>query len=143
MTPNIQVKGYWVPCPLCLAVENEEHLAYFTSDNEMGDGDWFYILPTKNKKGHELRFQVVNKEHGSIAPGCWDIPTPKVPQDGINLLFQFMLKFKKDFTIMEPTHASIPEHWHVVASTLDSGDDDAQIVDTDRIEIRFKGREKQ
>ncbi len=124
------------PCPLCLALQNERKLESLKMENEMGDGDWFYILPTKNSKGHKSRFQVINKLHGFHSEDGY--PTPKVAQDGMNLLFQFMYARGEDFAIMEPAFASIKDHWHLVATSLDSGEDDAQVAKTPRVEVRFK-----
>lgn len=124
-------------CALCMALQKEKKLAYFTSDNEMGDGDWFYILPTKNKKGHKRRFQVIYQNHGIHVPEKGEVGQPMVPQDGKNLLFQYMLQFGEDFAILEPDFASIPTHWHLVATTLEPGDDEALVAKTRRIEIRF------
>ncbi|SRR6266571_3345013 len=110
-------------CKICQAFDNEPILDYYAG---------FAIIQTKNMKGHAERVMVVSQKHErAVHP---------VEQDTAKaFLFRFILASDDyDWTIMEPTHASIPEHWHLVASTLDEGEDQELIKDTRRIEIRFK-----
>lgn len=89
----------------------------------------FKIVETKNNKGHEFRFMVVSKSHTSHID---------YEPEAVAELWKFMKSFKRDFVILQPDFASIKDHWHVVASTLDSGTDDEQIAKTRRLECRFK-----
>jgi hypothetical protein len=111
-------------CALCNAIKSEIQLDYYAG---------FVILKTKNKKGHAKRCMVVTSNHRRQL---------KQPEEdtATAFLFRFIESQHRDhdWTIMQPTHASIPEHWHLVASTLDEGEDQYLIEDTDRIEIRFK-----
>src|SRR5437867_4132021 len=110
-------------CKICQAFDNEPILDYYAG---------FAIIQTKNMKGHSTRVMVVSHHH--------ERKVKEIERDtAISFLFRYLLQYyKNDWTIMEPTHASIPDHWHLVASTLDEGDDQYLIQDTRRIEIRFK-----
>jgi len=95
--------------------------------------EWFRIVPTKDSKGHELRLMVVSKRHAAHVGYESEAKMELIKQ---------MLAHGSDFAVFQPTHATIPDHWHIVASTLgeSNASDTYQIQDTDRIEIRFKYR---
>ena len=114
-------------CPLCKAVREEDVFFWHGEDRS----EIFAILPTSNQKGHSSRWMICSNTH---------VSTIKNITDARLQLISVMLSEHKDFTIMSPTHASFPEHWHLVACTLDEGEDQQQIADTDRIEIRFRHR---
>lgn len=115
-------------CILCQVITTEPEEEYIST---WDGGMTFEILKTKADKGHIYRYMVVAEHHIS------DVLEDE-GQIAIGRLFGFMEKFKIPFTIMEPTHATIKDHWHLVASTLDNGDDVQQILDTKRIEVYFK-----
>ncbi len=118
-------------CPLCKALFNEDILDGMNAT--FGD-DAYGILPTKDMKGHAERIQVIRYDHDS--KGNYEKASM--------LLFDFIVRNHRDhdWAIMEPTHASIPDHFHLVATTIDDerAEDEDLIEDTDRIEIRFKRR---
>jgi len=116
-------------CNLCTAVSNEPEEAFILPLYEGGLA--FEILKTKDSKGHKHRYMVVAERH-----------TETVSEFEANYamgrLFEFMLSRKLDmFTILQPTHASIKNHWHLVSSSMDIGNDEDKIADTQRIEVRL------
>src|SRR5712691_8558706 len=116
-------------CALCNAIKNEQ--ANYIQFNGMGGMFGLVLLPTKNSKGHNQRVMVVANQH---------IKTPSDNQKdrAMQMLFDWiLLNDDYDWAIMQPTHATIPDHWHLVASSLgeSTATDTYQIVDTDRIEI--------
>ena len=93
-------------CNLCEAFKNErDKFLMETSD--------FFILPTKDMKGHHKRIMIVSKEH---------LPYGKVRKAQlINWSIRFTT-FCRDYFDEEPTFAicsndycSIPDHWHMIA----------------------------
>jgi hypothetical protein len=110
-------------CVLCIALDSEVQLDYYAG---------FAIIQTKNKKGHSQRIMVMTRWH--------EREVEQVEKDiAMAFLFRYIISHRRDddWTIMEPTHASIPAHWHLVGSTIDEGEDQKLIADTGRIEIRF------
>jgi len=91
-------------CKLCNALENEK-------DKYLYEDEFCVILPTKNMKGHHKRVMIVSKEH--------DV------KDGDSLTRFLIVRFIKfceeyfdeepTFALVEPTYASIPDHWHIIA----------------------------
>jgi len=91
----------------------------------------FFIVATKNKKGHDHRYMVVLKNHARTI-------SENKEEEAIGRFFRFMKNLGVDFAIMESTHATIADHWHRVGTDLNPNADDAkQIMDTDRFEVRF------
>jgi hypothetical protein len=92
----------------------------------------FFIVPTKNKKGHQHRYMLVLQDH------VRDIDRD-AEAEAVSRFFGFMKKLGADFAIMESTHATIGDHWHRVGTDLNPDAEDArQILDTERFEVRFK-----
>ena len=121
-------------CPLCKIVGNEKVELDFSVDGaSRGDtAGKFFIVATKMKKGHDFRFMVVHQDHVRTIDR-------KAEMAAIGEFFKFMKQFGVDFAIMESTHATVADHWHRVATDLKPGaDDNSQIGDTDRFEVRFK-----
>ncbi len=118
-------------CPLCRIIGNEEVDQLFKLARGKGPALGFFIVATKNMKGHKHRYMVVLKDHvRDIEPGT--------ESQAVARFFRFMIEFRVDFAIMESTHATIGDHWHRVGTDLDPTADDAkQITDTERFEVRF------
>jgi hypothetical protein len=117
-------------CRLCRALETEPAKKRIPS-NGYSWGTGYTILPTKDKKGHKHRYMIVSNVHEEY--------NAEHDDRALGELIQFMLQFGVDFTIMQPTFASIKRHWHLVASTLEENAMDvAQIQNTPRIEIKVR-----
>jgi hypothetical protein len=123
------------PCPLCKIMQNEKVNQTFklpASASEKRQSWSFFIVTTKNKKGHDHRYMVVLQDHAR------DID-PDAEAEAVSRFFGFMKKLGADFAIMESTHATIGSHWHRVGTDLNPNAEDAkQILDTERFEVRFK-----
>ena len=119
-------------CALCLALKNE--VTEYLDFKYMGGMFGLVILRTKLNKGHDERIMIVANQHVKTIP--------RSQRDAaMQMLWNWIiLNDDYDWVIMQPTHATIPDHWHLVASTLheSSATDTYQIIDTDRIEIHFK-----
>ncbi len=122
-------------CPLCKILDNETLEQVFQVAYELSGRKFierFFIVTTKNKKGHVHRYMVVLDGHNRIV-------SQDAENQAIAEFFKFMKRFGVDFAIMESTHATIAGHWHRVATDLHPmAEDVKQIGDTDRFEIRFK-----
>ena len=127
------------PCPLCKIIEKEALERVFHVDHEVSGRklkDRFFIVATKNKKGHVYRYMVVLDGHNPVVD-------QEAENGAIAEFFRFMKRFGVDFAIMESTHATIAGHWHRVATDLHPDAEDVkQMEDTDRLEVRFKKAEK-
>ncbi len=130
-----RTSGFQAVCPLCKIVGNEEIERDFKIDRDPSGKkpeERFFIVATKNKKGHDFRYMVVLHRHIRTIDH-------EVETDAVAEFFKFMKRFGVDFAIMESTHATIDDHWHRVGTDLNPSADDAkQIGDTDRFEVRFK-----
>ena len=109
-------------CPLCLLPDSEV-LAEF---------ERWKLARTKTMKGHKERLMLLHKQHlktldeGSVGEAY--------------LLLERMgskyFSFTDKWAIFDPDFATIPNHWHRVASDLDeSADDYNQILKTPRMII--------
>ncbi len=106
-------------CPLC-KIPQGEVLAEFQS---------WKLARTKTMKGHKERLMLFHREHlktldeGSIG-------------EAYLLLSQVGAKFfsyAEKWAIFEPVYATVPDHWHRVASDLnEKAQDYAQILKTPR-----------
>lgn len=127
-------------CRLCTALENEDPLE---------EADGFTILAANTLKGHSKRIMIVLNAHDSLLDAESDEEWQEVlaaVQYATIALFDYILSNRDEddkWAIMAPTHASIPDHFHLMATTLDAGEDMDQITDTERIEIRFLARGEQ
>src|SRR5947207_3036170 len=101
-------------CPLCTAAAIETPQAAFVG-GDANSPTTFVILQTKNMKGHEWRYMILTTKHVA------DIPN--VGQAEAYLYYYMRLRGIGAFEIMEPTHSTITDHWHRVASDMWTGDD--------------------
>jgi len=124
-----------VECPLCKILDRETLERVFVVDYDLPGGklyERFFVVATKNKKGHAHRYMVVLDGHSENVH-------LDAEKGAIAEFFKFMNQFGDDFAIMEPTHATVKGHWHRVGTDLLSGAEDVKQIDqTDRIEVRFK-----
>lgn len=99
-----------VDCPLCKALQTETPLAQNKD---------FIVLRTKAMKGHKERIMIVFRAHTSqlLEITEWE---------GERYLEQIGKELFKStfFLILDPTYATISDHWHLVASDLDKNADD-------------------
>src|SRR5712664_518031 len=113
-------------CPLCTAAAMETPQCVFmggSADNP----DTLLILQTKNMKGHEWRYMIMTTKHAAMIPNAWQAEA---------YLYYFMrTKGITSFEILKPTHASITDHFHIVASDSASGEDRNLIKQTDRVQV--------
>ena len=122
-------------CPLCKIRGNErlnQTFRLLTRASGKRHSLGFFIVPTKNKKGHDHRYMVVLRDH------VREIDR-EAESEAVSKFFIFMKKLGTDFAIMESTHATIGDHWHRVGTDLNPDAEDAkQILETERFEVRFK-----
>ena len=113
-------------CRLCDALDNE-------SPVDVANG--FAILRANKLKGHKQRLMIVSITHRQ------EVELEEI-RYAVMVLFEYLLRKRAgddSWAIMAPTHASIPEHFHLMATTLEDEDaeDSDQIIDTERIVVRF------
>ncbi len=123
------------PCPLCKIMGNEKvNQTFKLPASTSGKRHFwsFFIVPTRNKKGHDRRYMVVLRDHVRDIDG-------EAESEAVSRFFSFMKRLGADFAIMESTHATIGDHWHRVGTDLNPNAEDVrQILDTERFEVRFK-----
>jgi len=88
-------------CPLCSIPKNET-LLY--EDNNV------YLVPTKDTKGHKVRVMVATKNHTTQPTFIEQTKAYAVLLNYMNNLMQ-----DQDWFIVSNQHATIPEHFHIVA----------------------------
>jgi hypothetical protein len=109
-------------CPLC-RISQGEVLAEF---------ERWKLARTKTMKGHKERLMLYHKDH---------IRT--LDEGSIGEAYLLLMKVGPKFfsytdrwAIFEPVYATVPDHWHRVASDLDkNAEDHAQILKTPRMII--------
>jgi len=113
-------------CPLCRIPEKEV----------LTDFDRWRLVRAKNLKGHRERLMLVSKRHskqldeGSIGEAYLLL----------NSIGQRFFGYADKWAIFESDFATIPDHWHRIASDLDvSADDFQQILKTSRTVISNRG----
>ena len=110
------------PCPLC-SLPQSEILAEL--------GRW-RLVRTKTMKGHRERLMLLYREHAKT------IDEQSIGEAYLTLHKAGMKFFShaKQWAIFEPVYATVPEHWHRVASDLDDrAEDHGQILKTPRLVI--------
>jgi hypothetical protein len=119
-------------CSLCEAIKNEPEEVWIAPAYE-GHTD-FEILKTKADKGHKFRYMIVSRVHmEDVGKESWRYAAGR--------LIEFMLdKCDEDaFAVMYPDHATIKDHFHLVATDLNKLAQDVRLIDnTKRFEIRYK-----
>jgi len=91
-------------CKLCKAIENEKDKILY-QDNEI------VILPTKYKKGHHKRIMAISTKHvKELGPFEEEMSLKRF----INFCKEYFDE-EPTFALVEPTYATIPEHWHRIA----------------------------
>ena len=105
------LEGEDLSCPLCEAIKNEKILA---------SNEDFVILRTKKMKGHRERIMVVFRVHTDVLLG----PSINKGLDLLEKAGKELFKYTTFFVIMEPTYATIKDHWHLVASDLNRNAED-------------------
>ena len=116
-------------CPLCTAAAMETPEAVFAG-GRAEDPTTFVILQTKNMKGHEWRYMILTTKHVANIPN--------IGQAEAYLYYYMRLRGVEAFEIMEPNHATVKDHWHRVASDMETGDDRELVGQTDRIQVIVK-----
>jgi hypothetical protein len=109
-------------CPLC-KISKAEVLVEF---------ERWRLARTKTMKGHKERLMLYHKDH---------IKT--LDEGSIGEAYLLLMKVGSKFfsytdkwAIFEPVYATVPDHWHRVASDLDkNAEDHAQILKTPRMII--------
>jgi hypothetical protein len=112
-------------CPLC-KIAGDEVLAEFPR---------WKLARTKTMKGHKERLMLYHKEH-----------LRTLDEQSIGEAYILLSKIGSKFfsytdkwAIFEPVYATVPDHWHRVASDLDeSAQDHQQILKTPRTIIDNK-----
>jgi hypothetical protein len=110
------------PCPLC-TIPREEVLMEFPR---------WRLARTKTMKGHKERLMIYHKDHAKT------LDEQSVGEAHMILLTlgQKFFSYTKQWGIFEPVYATVPDHWHRVASDLDPGSEDyEQILKTPRLII--------
>ena len=114
-----------VNCPLC-KISGNEVLAEFPR---------WRLARTKTMKGHRERLMLYHKEH-----------LRTLDEQSIGEAYVLLSKIGSKFfsyadkwAIFEPVYATVPDHWHRVASDLDdSAQDYQQILKTPRMIVDNK-----
>jgi hypothetical protein len=109
-------------CPLC-RISQGEVLAEF---------ERWKLARTKTMKGHKERLMLYHRDH-----------TKTLDEGSIGEAYLLLMKIGSKFfsytdkwAIFEPVYATVPDHWHRIASDLDkNAEDHAQILKTPRMII--------
>jgi hypothetical protein len=109
-------------CPLCV-IPDGEVLVEFSR---------WRLARTKTMKGHRERLMLMRREH-----------VKDLDEQSIGEAFMLILStgkrlfgYAKEWAVFEPVYATVPGHWHRVASDLDpNAEDHEQILKTPRLII--------
>jgi hypothetical protein len=128
-TEEFQETGNERPCPLC-TIPGEEVLMEFPR---------WRLTRTKTMKGHRERLMIYYGHHAKT------LDEQSVGEAHMILLTigRKFFSYTKQWGIFEPVYATVPDHWHRVASDLDPGSEDYEqilktprlIIDTDQMTI--------
>jgi hypothetical protein len=128
-TKSSEETGKEKPCPLC-TIPSEEVLMEFPR---------WRLARTKTMKGHKERLMIYHRDHVKT------VDEQSVGEAHMILLTigQKFFSYTAQWGIFEPVYATVPDHWHRVASDLDPGSDDYEqilktprlIIDTDQMTI--------
>jgi len=92
-------------CKLCKALKNEKD-KYLYEDKDI------VFLPTKTMKGHNKRIMIVSKEHIKY-------PSISDEREWVDSFIKFCKEYFNEeptFALCESTYATIPNHWHLIAT---------------------------
>ena len=107
-------------CSLCNILGKEEILY---------EDDVIFIVSTKFMKGHNKRVMIVSKEHIRNVP---------MENQQIEKFIEFCKVYfdeEPTFAYCEPTFATIPEHWHRIATDWVGNEDIKQLHYTEHMAI--------
>lgn len=93
---------YKKKCRLCNIYHEEK-------DDIIYENMFFYVVATKNKKGHKKRIMAVAKEHSK------DSRFHHMMWNDFAEFCRGYFDYTPAFSIYEPTFASQPQHWHRIA----------------------------
>ncbi len=96
----------------------------------MAEFERWKLARTKTMKGHRERLMLFHKDH-----------VKTLDEGSIGEAYLLLMKagskyfsYTDKWAIFEPVYATVPDHWHRVASDLDkNAEDDAQILKTPRM----------
>lgn len=96
----------------------------------MAEFERWKLARTKTMKGHRERLMLFHKDH-----------VKTLDEGSIGEAYLLLMKagskyfsYTDKWAIFEPVFATVPDHWHRVASDLDkNAEDDAQILKTPRM----------
>jgi hypothetical protein len=109
-------------CPLCNIPEHEV----------LADFPRWRLARTKTMKGHKERLMIYYKEHAK------SLDEQSVGEAHMILMTmgQKFFSYAKQWAVFEPVFATVPEHWHRVASDLNpASEDHEQILKTPRLVV--------
>jgi hypothetical protein len=110
-------------CPLCAKLTEEEGL--FANRQ-------ITIANTKDKQGHKARIMVLSNRHVETVPEQFSTYALGVLVEVGQSVFSYTYKF----VVLDSTYGRNQDHWHLVASDLDStADDFEQILATPWIQV--------
>ena len=125
------------PCPLC-NIPDQEVLAEFPR---------WKLARTRTMKGHRERLMIYHNDHAKA------LDEQSVGEAHMLLMTvgQRYFSYAEQWAVFEPIYATVPDHWHRVASDLDPGAEDHEqilktprlIIDTHRITINIVNPEPQ
>ncbi|HYY92777.1 MAG TPA: hypothetical protein VE955_12385 [Candidatus Dormibacteraeota bacterium] len=110
------------PCPLC-SMPDQEVLIELPK---------WRLARTKTMKGHRERLMLLFREHVKL------LDEQSVGEAYMLLLTmgQRLFSYANQWAIFEPVYATVPDHWHRVASDLDARSEDyEQILKTPRLVV--------
>ena len=118
----IRENGKEKSCPLCNMPKNEVLLEY----------PRWKLARTKTMKGHRERLMLYHADH-----------VKTLDEQSVGEAYMLLLTIGRKFfsytnqwAIFEPVYATVPDHWHRVASDLEPGaEDHEQILKTPRLII--------
>lgn len=99
-------------CPLC-------DLRMREPENVLAKDNNFLLVRTKFMKGHKERLMILSKEHDKKGSWQWQYYVSLWKQE-IENAFNYTYKI----VVLDGKYGSIPEHWHVILTDMESSDTD-------------------
>ena len=106
-------------CPICEAHEHENIIWQSTPDG-------YFIIETKNKKGHDKRYMLCSLGH--VGQETDRVGMGIAVREGLNL-------FEESFIILFGKYASINDHWHVILCDTKLDGESVDLRKEPRIEV--------